>query len=1524
MSKRKLYSGGSLKSDQNAGIERGKKYKWNTSGVIEEVTSSSPAEDDEIVITGTKSNLRRMADMERNISILATSLYTEDSSNAKAATKSYVDNKIDTLVGGAPNALNTLNELAAAMADNSNFAGSMTNSLSGKVGITSAQALRSTNAVTVSNDTITIHKADGTSESVTIADANTWRGIHDTPVNGATDISISSNWAYDNVKTPVPSGALFTDTNKYLTGMTFNTGNGILTATRNGLSSVTVDLDGRYALDHSHPYDNYNGWDLFVDSSNKGRISSGENVNFVAGSNVSLGYSTTDNAITINSSYTDTNTNKLTTWKLQGDSGGAATINHNETVDIAGGTNVTTSRSGNTITINATDTNTNTNKLTTFQVEDGDGTEVTMSHGKEWKFLEGNDINVNWTDTSNGSDTDPFDLQFSHKNTTRSNTTSSATAADGGTVSVVDGVTTNSRGHVTGVNTKTVTLPSETLTSLSHDTVAKELTYIDEAGNATDISLEQYIDDTNLSRLTNGTLAGGTLTMNRDDSTSFTVNLSSLLDDTVANDGTVTVTGGTGLTGSGAFTMNQAHDEIVTIHHADTSSQSSVNNSGRTYIQDITLDSMGHITGISSATETVVDTNTNKLTTWKVTGDSGGSATIGHGETVDIAGGSNVTTSRSGNTITIHSTDTNTNTIDMGDGFKIANSGGTDQFTVTENEEIRFAGSGATSVSFDAATQKVTIHSTDTNTNTDTIDMGDGFKIANSGGTDQFTVTENEEIRFAGSGATSVSFDASTQKVTIHSTDTNTDTNTNKLTTWKVTGDSGGSATIGHGETVDIAGGSNVTTSRSGNTITINATDTNTDTNTTYDLTIPTGTTKLRLDGSDNTDDDIEIAGGTNVTVTRNSANKLTISSTDTNTNTDTIDMGDGFKIANSAGTDQFTVTENEEIRFAGSGATSVSFDAATQKVTISSTDTNTDTVYSHPVHPGDDINLDTGTLSGATVISDLDFNVTTDTKGHVTDANASYSTRNITAANVGALPITGGEMTGALTIDVDNATMGALRIEANQTDPDGGMQWAQMISSTLSGSDTVYGDRLQGGIHLDINSTQTGGGTTHEHRAYGVYVDLDSTGTSDIVTGGYFKATATPASGVASEVAGVVGYAEDDGGNGSVTNVFGVKGNAYSDNSTSDTNLLCGGLFKAFNAHDSGVISAARGVLAQVNITAGTGDIYGDTMVVDAQYDNDSNIMQTHTSYLYYGNYAGQMPTTPYGVYIADAVPNHFAGSIRTGDGSTSPASTAWASYGFKDETNTGMYRPFDNQIGFMVDGESKMSILDYKVTFQNVSAGVDIDGNVTATEFHGDFHGDGSNLTNLPAGGGGYNMQVFTSSGTYTKSSGVKAIKVTVTGGGGGGTNLYGGGAGGTAICHWSNANSITSNTVPVTIGAAGSGYSGGGSTSSFGSYCSATGGGGGGSYYGGNGGVASGGDLNIRGGGGSGGGWHTGSAEIHGGIGGASYWGGGGYGCTGSATKYGGSGSMAYGGGAGGNANTYSARSGKAGVVMIEEFF
>lgn len=71
-----------------------------------------------------------------------------------------------------------------------------------------------------------------------------------------------------------------------------------------------------------------------------------------------------------------------------------------------------------------------------------------------------------------------------------------------------------------------------------------------------------------------------------------------------AGNGQITITAGSALTGGGNFTVNQAGNTTVTVNHEDTSSQGSSNNSGNTFIQDITLDSYGHITGLGTATAT--------------------------------------------------------------------------------------------------------------------------------------------------------------------------------------------------------------------------------------------------------------------------------------------------------------------------------------------------------------------------------------------------------------------------------------------------------------------------------------------------------------------------------------------------------------------------------------------------------------------------------------------------------------------------------------------------------------------------------------------------------------------------------------------------------------------------------------------------------------------------------------------------------------------------------------------------------
>ena len=133
-----------------------------------------------------------------------------------------------------------------------------------------------------------------------------------------------------------------------------------------------------------------------------------------------------------------------------------------------------------------------------------------------------------------------------------------------------------------------------------------------------------------------------------------------------------------------------------------------------------------------------------------------------------------------------------------------------------------------------------------------------------------------------------------------------------------------------------------------------------------------------------------------------------------------------------------------------------------------------------------------------------------------------------------------------------------------------------------------------------------------------------------------------------------------------------------------------------------------------------------------------------------------------------------------------------------------------------------------------------------------------------------------------TWTKPAGCKRVLVFCTGGGAGNTSddssyrIWAGGAGGTAIGFY-DVTGVS--TVSVTTGSGSRGTRGVGNrpgtggTSSFGSFCSATGGRGGGEapYNGGRGGYATGGNvINLPGGGGSGS--HGDSTEMGGGT---SYW-------------------------------------------------
>ena len=120
------------------------------------------------------------------------------------------------------------------------------------------------------------------------------------------------------------------------------------------------------------------------------------------------------------------------------------------------------------------------------------------------------------------------------------------------------------------------------------------------------------------------------------------------------------VTAGSGLTGGGT-------SGTVTVSHSDTSSQGSVNNSSGTVIQDVTLDTYGHVTALGSVNldgRYYTETEVNNLLAGKdnygnwIIADDGTATTlqIGSGDTLNIVGGTGITSTLSGSTLTITAT----------------------------------------------------------------------------------------------------------------------------------------------------------------------------------------------------------------------------------------------------------------------------------------------------------------------------------------------------------------------------------------------------------------------------------------------------------------------------------------------------------------------------------------------------------------------------------------------------------------------------------------------------------------------------------------------------------------------------------------------------------------------------------------------------------------------------------------------------------------------------------------------------
>jgi hypothetical protein len=166
--------------------------------------------------------------------------------NEDIATENYVDAAVANLIDSAPGALDTLNELAAALGDDSNYAATTTASLNKRVRVDAGQAFTNTEKeqalsnLGVSATPAELNKLDGA--TVTTAEINRLSGVtgdiqtqldtKQTNITGAATTIVSSNLSTQRVVTTDLSGKISTSIVnvqelEYLDGATSNIQNQI-------------------------------------------------------------------------------------------------------------------------------------------------------------------------------------------------------------------------------------------------------------------------------------------------------------------------------------------------------------------------------------------------------------------------------------------------------------------------------------------------------------------------------------------------------------------------------------------------------------------------------------------------------------------------------------------------------------------------------------------------------------------------------------------------------------------------------------------------------------------------------------------------------------------------------------------------------------------------------------------------------------------------------------------------------------------------------------------------------------------------------------------------------------------------------------------------------------------------------------------------------------------------------------------------------------------------------------------------